>query len=107
MNAAIMASTAVTLFAGSVWRNFQLWAAYSMDFSLVLLLSVIALAATVNLTYRFLAESQPCKIIKGMFDQYVLPTHSDSMLKDPDNCFFEEESKELIILFSGIQIPGI
>jgi len=103
MNAAIMAATAVTLFIGSVWLNFQLWAAYKMDFSLVLLLLVIVLITTVNLIYGFLAESQTRKTIKGMFDQYVPPAHIDSMLDDPDNYTFEGESKELTVFFCDIR----
>ncbi len=103
MNAAVMAGSAITLFAGSVWLNFQLWADYKMDFSLVLLLLVIVLVTTVNMIYGFLAESQTRKTIKGMFDQYVPPAHIDSMLDDPDNYTFEGESKELTVFFCDIR----
>lgn len=103
MNAAIMAGTAITLLVGAVWINFQLWAAYKMDFSLVLIMLVIILVTAINLIYGFLAESQTRKVIKGMFDQYVPPAHIDSMLEDPDNYTFEGESKELTVLFSDIR----
>lgn len=103
MNAAVMAGTAIALLGGSVWLNFQLWAGYKMDFSLVLLLLVIVLVTTVNLIYGFLAESQTRKTIKGMFDQYVPPAHIDSMLDDPDNYTFEGESKELTVFFCDIR----
>lgn len=103
MNAAVMAGTAITLMLGSIWLNFQLWADYKLDFSLVLLLLVIAMVTSVNLIYGFLAESQTRKTIKGMFDQYVPPAHIDSMLSDPDNYTFEGESKELTVLFSDIR----
>ncbi len=103
MNAAIMAGTAIVLTVGTVWLNFQLWAAYKMDFSMVLLTLVILLVTAVNLIYGFLAESQTRKTIKGMFDQYVPPAHIDSMLADPDNYTFEGESKELTVLFSDIR----
>lgn len=103
MNAAVMAGTALTLVVGSVWVNFQLWANYKLDFSLVLLLLVIIMVTSVNLIYGFLAESQTRKTIKGMFDQYVPPAHIDSMLSDPDNYTFEGESKELTVLFSDIR----
>lgn len=103
MNAAIMAATSIVLVVGTVWLNFQLWAGYKMDFSMVLLILVIALVTLVNLIYGFLAESQTRKTIKGMFDQYVPPAHIDSMLSDPDNYTFEGESKELTVLFSDIR----
>lgn len=103
MNAAIMAGTAITLIIGSVWINFQLWASYKLDFSLVLILLLIVLVTTINLIYGFLAESQTRKVIKGMFDQYVPPAHIDSMLEDPDNYTFEGESKEMTVLFSDIR----
>jgi adenylate cyclase len=103
MNAAVMAGAAFTLLVGSVWFNFQLWANYKLDFSLVLLLLVIIMVTSVNLIYGFLAESQTRKTIKGMFDQYVPPAHIDSMLNDPDNYTFEGESKELTVLFSDIR----
>jgi len=103
MNAAVMAGAAFTLLVGSVWFNFQLWANYKLDFSLVLLLLLIIMVTSVNLIYGFLAESQTRKTIKGMFDQYVPPAHIDSMLNDPDNYTFEGESKELTVLFSDIR----
>lgn len=103
MNAAVMAATAITLMVGSAWLNFQLWADYKLDFSLVLLLLLIVMVTSVNLIYGFLAESQTRKTIKGMFDQYVPPAHIDSMLSDPDNYTFEGESKELTVLFSDIR----
>jgi len=103
MNAAVLAGAAFTLLVGSVWFNFQLWANYKLDFSLVLLLLVIIMVTSVNLIYGFLAESQTRKTIKGMFDQYVPPAHIDSMLNDPDNCTFEGESNELTVLFSDIR----
>lgn len=103
MNAAVMAGMAIALVVGSTWLNFQLWANYKLDFSLVLLLLVIVMVTSVNLIYGFLAESQTRKTIKGMFDQYVPPAHIDSMLSDPDNYTFEGESKELTVLFSDIR----
>lgn len=93
MNAAVMAGTALTLVVGSVWVNFQLWANYKLDFSLVLLLLVLIMVTSVNLIYGFLAESQTRKTIKGMFDQYVPPAHIDSMLSDPDNYTFEGRAR--------------
>ena len=69
MNAAVMAATAITLIVGSVWLNFQLWAMYQLDFSLVLVILLVLLVTATNLIYGFLAESQTRKVIKGMFDQ--------------------------------------
>jgi len=103
LGAASMAATTIVLLATSTWVNFQLWAVYKLDFSLVLLLFLILLIATVNMIYGFLSESQTRKIIKGMFDQYVPPAHIDAMLEDPDNYSFEGESKELTVLFSDIR----
>ena len=103
LGAASMAATSIALIAATIWVNFQIWTAYKLDFSLVLLLFLILLITTVNMIYGFLSESQTRKIIKGMFDQYVPPAHIDSMLKDPDNYSFEGENKELTVLFSDIR----
>ncbi|MDA1370155.1 MAG: adenylate/guanylate cyclase domain-containing protein [Proteobacteria bacterium] len=103
LGAASLAATAITLLIGSVWINFQLWANYKLDFTLVLLLLLIVLVTTANFIYGFLSESQTRKTIKGMFDQYVPPAHIDSMLENPDNYTFEGESKELTVLFSDIR----
>lgn len=103
LGATSMAATAILLMVGTVWGNFQLWAHFHMDFSVVFLLLTIMLVTAVNLIYGFLAESQTRKVIKGMFDQYVPPAHIDSMLEDPDNYSFEGESKELSVLFSDIR----
>lgn len=103
MNAAVMAATAISLIVGSVWLNFQLWAMYQLDFSLVLVILVVLLVTATNLIYGFLAESQIRKVIKGMFDQYVPPAHIDSMLEDPDNYTFEGESRELTVFFCDIR----
>ena len=86
-----MAATLLTLVVAAVWFNFQLWADYQLDFSLVLTLLLILLVTATNLIYGFLSESQTRKVIKGMFDQYVPPAHIDSMLADPDNYTFEGE----------------
>jgi adenylate cyclase len=103
MGAASMMVTAIVLVASMIWANFQLWALYKMDFSLVLLLLLVIGVSTVNMVYGFLAESQTRKTIKGMFDQYVPPAHIDSMLEDPDNYTFDGESKELTVLFADIR----
>ena len=71
LGAASMAVTASGLVIASIWINFQLWDVYKLDFPLVLLLLLIVLVTGTNMIYGFLAESQPRKIIKGMFDQYV------------------------------------
>lgn len=86
-----------------VWVNFQMWAVYNMDFTLVLPVLLILLLTMANLLYGFLNESQTRRTIKGMFDQYVPPAHIDSMLENPDNYSFEGESKELTVLFSDIR----
>lgn len=103
LGATSMAATAILLMVGTVWANFQLWARFHMDFSVVFLLLIILLVTAVNLIYGFLAESQTRKVIKGMFDQYVPPAHIDAMLEDPDNYGFEGESKEMSVLFSDIR----
>ncbi|NKB31900.1 MAG: CHASE2 domain-containing protein [Pseudomonadales bacterium] len=103
MGATSMSITAVLLVAGLLWSNFQLWALYKMDFSMVLLLFLILGITAVNMVYGFLAESQTRKTIKGMFDQYVPPAHIDSMLEDPDNYTFDGESKELTVFFCDIR----
>lgn len=103
MGAGGLAITGIGFLALSTWANFQLWAVYQMDFTLVLPLLLIIMLTAVNLLYGFLAESMTRKTIKGMFDQYVPPAHIDSMLKDPDNYSFEGESKELTVLFSDIR----
>jgi adenylate cyclase len=103
LGAASMAVTSLTLVVAAVWFNFQLWADYQLDFSLVLTLLLILLVTATNLIYGFLSESQTRKVIKRMFDQYVPPAHIDSMLADPDNYTFEGESRELTVLFSDIR----
>ncbi len=103
LGAASMAATSLTLVVAAVWFNFQLWADYQLDFSLVLTLLLILLVTAANLIYGFLSESQTRKVIKGMFDQYVPPAHIDSMLADPDNYTSEGESRELTVLFSDIR----
>lgn len=103
MGAGSMAILAISLLAGAIWINFQMWDIYKLDFSLVLLLLLIVLVSAVNMVYGFLNESQTRRMIKGMFDQYVPPAHIDSMLKNPDNYSFEGESRNMTVLFSDIR----
>ena len=103
LGAASMASAAIALLTAAIWANFQLWAVYKLDFSIVLWLLVILLVTGANMIYGFLSESQTRKAIKGMFDQYVPPAHIDEMLADPDNYSFDGESKQLSVLFSDIR----
>ena len=64
MNAAVMAGAAFTLLVGSVWFNFQLWANYKLDFSLVLLMLVIIMVTSVTFrsrsSYPLRSVSRPC-----------------------------------------------
>jgi len=103
LGAASMVGLGVGFIAVIIWANFQLWAMFKMDFSLVLLLLLIFIVTAINLVYGFLRERQTRRVVKGMFDQYVPPAHIDSMLENPDNYSFEGESKELTVLFSDIR----
>ncbi len=100
---ALLAVSSVTFMAGLVVLNFQLWSRYNLDISLVILLLLILVITTVNMTYGFLKEGLNKKVIKGMFDQYVPPAHIDAMLNNPDKYNFSGESKDLSVLFSDIR----
>jgi hypothetical protein len=82
---ALLAVSSITFMVGLTVLNFQLWSNYNLDISLVILLLVL-LITTVNMTYGFLREGLKQKVIKGMFDQYVPPVHIDAMLNDSTGC---------------------
>ncbi|HEY0960935.1 MAG TPA: adenylate/guanylate cyclase domain-containing protein [Pseudomonadales bacterium] len=100
---ALLATSSLTFLLGLTMLNFHLWNRYNLDISLVILLLLIILIATVNMTYGFLREGLNKKVIKNMFDQYVPPAHIDAMLNDPEKYNFAGESKELSVLFSDIR----
>jgi adenylate cyclase len=99
----LLGISSITFLVGLSFLNFQLWNRYNLDFSLVILLLLIILLATINMTYGFLKEGLTRKAIKGMFDQYVPPAHINAMLDDPEKYNFEGEDKELSVLFSDIR----
>lgn len=100
---ALLALSSITFMVGLTVLNFQLWSRYNLDISLVILLILILLISTVNMTYGFLREGLNKKVIKGMLDQYVPPAHIDAMLNNPDKYNFSGESKDLSVLFSDIR----
>ncbi len=100
---ALLGISSVTFMVGLIVLNFQLWSRYNLDISLVILLLLILVITTVNMTYGFLREGLNKKVIKGMFDQYVPPAHIDAMLNNPDKYNFSGESKDLSVLFSDIR----
>lgn len=103
LGALLLGISSLLLLTGLTLLNFLLWERYNLDFSLVILLILVVLITTINMTYGFLKEGLTRKTIKGMFDQYVPPAHIDAMLDDPDRYNFEGESKELSVLFSDIR----
>jgi len=84
--------------------NTWVWAEEGLALTVAQPVLMVAILATLNMTYGFLAERRNRERLKGMFGQYVPADLVEEMNANPKGDYgFEGESREMTVLFCDIR----